>query len=115
MPNSNSNSRIRFAASFSSLIFSLLLLLLLPACSQTFTRITATSNPLIADGGPVEYSGANWVDFDHDNDLDLFVNYDRLYRNDGNGVFAKFATTLSSGQPIIANQIIGNGNSWADC
>ncbi|MGH7594781.1 MAG: FG-GAP-like repeat-containing protein [bacterium] len=82
--------------------------------SQTFTRITDASNPIIADGGPLEYSGASWVDFDNDNDLDLFVNNDKLYRNDGNGVFVKLATTLGNGQPIIANQIIGNGNSWAD-
>jgi hypothetical protein len=108
MPNPNSNNRIGLAA---------LLPLLLPALtfSQTFTRITSPSNPIIADGGPIEYSGASWVDFDHDNDLDLFVNNDKLYRNDGNGVFVKLTTTLGSGQPIIANQIIGNGNSWADC
>lgn len=81
--------------------------------AQTFTRITTQNNPIIADGGPAEYSGASWVDFDDDGDLDLFVNNDKLYRNDGNGVFVKLATTLGSGQPITA-QIIGNGNSWAD-
>jgi hypothetical protein len=107
MPNPNSKNRIGLAA---------LLPLVLPALSfsQTFTRITSPSNPIIADGGPIEYSGASWVDFDNDNDLDLFVNNDKLYRNDGNGVFVKLTTTLGSGQPIIANQIIGNGNSWAD-
>ncbi len=107
MPNPNFNCRICLAA---------LIALLLPTLtfSQTFTRITSTSNPIIADGGPIEYSGASWVDFDNDNDLDLFVNNDKLYRNDGNGVFVKLTTTLGSGQPIIANQIIGNGNSWAD-
>jgi len=112
MHNKYSHHRIHLAAPLLALMFCLLLPP--PTFSQTFTRITATSNPIIADGGPLEYSGASWVDFDNDNDLDLFVNNDKLYRNDGNSVFVKLATNLGNGQPIVANQIIGNGNSWAD-
>lgn len=83
------------------------------AAAQTFTRITDQSNPIIADGGPLQYAGASWVDFDNDGDLDLFVNNNKLYRNDGNGVFVKLTTTLGTDQPINA-QIFGHGNSWAD-
>jgi hypothetical protein len=89
-----------------------LLLIAIDLQAQTFTRITS-NNPIVTDGGPVGYSGAAWVDFDNDGDDDLFVNNDKLYRNDGNGTFVKLATNLGSGQPIT-DQIIGNANSWAD-
>ncbi len=76
---------------------------------QTFVKITS-DNPIVTSGGPALYSGASWVDFDNDGDDDLFINNDRLYRNDGNGTFVKLTTSLGSGQPVVT----GNGNSWAD-
>jgi hypothetical protein len=81
--------------------------------AQTFTKITDPNNPIVTDSGPDGYSGASWIDFDNDDDLDLFINNTKLYRNDGNGTFVSLTTTLGTGQPITS-QIIGNGNSWAD-
>jgi len=108
MHHQNFHHRMQLATPLLASMFGLLLPL--PIFAQTFTRLTSTSNPIIADGGPIEYSGASWVDFDNDNDLDLFVNNDKLYRNDGNGVFTK-----------ITSGAIGNGSAnrgwacaWAD-
>ena len=55
----------------------------------TLMRVTNPSNPIVADGGQAGYAGASWVDYDNDGDADLFVNNDRLYRNDGAGQFTK--------------------------
>jgi len=47
-----------------------------------------------------EYSGhtSNWVDYDHDGDLDVFVSglrgYNFLYRNDGQGDFTKITDNV---------------------
>ncbi len=97
---------------FSTLIV-VVILIAAPAWSQTFTRVTDASNPIASDAGPGGYSGASWVDVDNDGDLDLFVNNNKLYRNDGGGAFTSLVTTLGTDQPISAS-IIGNGNSWAD-
>ena len=80
------------------------------AYPQTFTRITDPTNPIVTDAGPGGYTGASWVDFDGDGDLDLFVGNTKLYRNDGNETFVKVTTTLGSGQGVVT----GNGSSWAD-
>jgi len=78
--------------------------------AQTFTRITDATNPIVSDTGPGGYTGASWVDFDGDGDLDLFVGNSKLYRNDGNETFVKVTSSLGSGQGVVT----GNGNSWAD-
>jgi len=81
-----------------------------PIHGQVFTRVTDPNNPIVTDTGPGQYSGCSWIDFDNDNDLDLYVNHDFLYRNDGNGVFVRITTNIGNGQFLVT----GNGNSWAD-
>ena len=72
---------------------------------QVFTKITDTANPIVSDPGPNQYSGASWVDYDGDDDLDLFINNNFLYRNSGNGVFVKMTSSLGATQSIAT----GNG------
>lgn len=84
-----------------------------PAIAQTFTRVVDQSNPIVTDPGPFQYAGASWVDYDNDGDQDLFINNDRLYRNDGAGTFVRVPTVLGSAQSM-SDQITGYGNSWAD-
>ncbi len=75
-----------------------------------FTRITAGS--VVEDN--TASAGGNWVDYDLDGDLDLFVaNLDDqnnlLYRNDGGGSFTKITddpVTLDGGHSF--------GGSWGD-
>ncbi|MCB9090143.1 MAG: VCBS repeat-containing protein [Calditrichae bacterium] len=77
----------------STLFFTVLILLYGNLFAQTFTRITSGS--MVNDGG-VSY-GLAWGDYDNDGFIDLFVanggdtdNF--LYRNDGDGTFAKITT-----------------------
>jgi len=64
------------------------------AHAQNFTRII-----LADDNGWTE--GGNWIDYDTDGDLDLFLpnnrrspNLNFLYRNDGNDTFTKIDTGI---------------------
>jgi len=75
--------------------------------AQPFTKITiGTIATDVRDA-----SGASWIDYDGDGDLDLFTsnrsigNY--LYRNNGNGSFPR----VNAGSLTTINSI---GNSWAD-
>ena len=75
----------------------------------TFTEIT--SGLLVTDGGLS--SSSNWIDFDNDGDVDLYVCNDQsdqntMYINNGNGTFSKPETPLS--------QNLGNSYSqaWSD-
>ncbi len=40
--------------------------------SDDSKNINETSNPVKIPAMPVAYSSASWVDFDHDNEIDLF-------------------------------------------
>jgi hypothetical protein len=78
----------------------------------TFTKIT--SGPVVTD--VAQSSGGSWGDYDNDGDLDLFVTagvigmgYDRLYRNDGGGIFTKI-----TGDPIVNFSHWSGGSSWGD-
>jgi enediyne biosynthesis protein E4 len=71
---------------------------------------------------PRRSRGSEWVDFDNDGDLDLYVtNYfleqDELYENDGNGNFTnviddKGIEKIVSTSPVYYNH--GTGVDWAD-
>jgi hypothetical protein len=75
----------------------------------TFTKVN--SGDIVADGGAS--SSSNWVDYDNDGDLDLFVanrgqkNY--LYRNDGFGLFTKI-----TGGDLVNEVFDAVSSSWAD-
>ncbi len=75
-----------------------------------FTDVTAQAQVDNADGFGM---GAYWADYDDDGDLDLFVtNYggpNRLYRNDGRGVFEEVAE-----QAGVAGSIWSTGAAWGD-
>ncbi|MGH1363380.1 MAG: FG-GAP-like repeat-containing protein [Calditrichia bacterium] len=96
--------------------FLLMLGVLLPEKldAQQFTRITDSANPIAAEtqAGPGGYAGGSWIDYDSDEDLDLFVNNTLLYRNDGGGVFVKI--TGSGIGSANNNNGAGHGNTWAD-
>ena len=96
--------KIRFV-----LYFNALLIIVNSPCTiaQIFTRVTATSNPIVTDPVQTSYAGASWIDFDNDGLLDLFVVRTGLYHNNGNGDFIKMA---GSGIGLST----GIGNTWAD-
>ena len=80
-------------------------------CNGQFTKIIAIPGDMVTDE---EISNtATWVDYDNDDDLDLFVTNqpgkNSLYRNNGDGTFSK----------IINNAIVNDitparGCGWAD-
>jgi len=76
-----------------------------------FTRVS--ESPIVDDAASSNH--ASWCDYDNDGDVDLFVanawynRYDRLYRNDGNGIFTNVNGT------VIPNQNRDSwGGSWGD-
>jgi len=77
-----------------------------------FTRMTANEvGPIASDGGGLACS---WGDYNNDGFQDLFVGRfganDLLYRNNGNGTFAK----ITSG-PIVRNSSEqAEGSAWGD-
>ena len=87
------------------------ILLLTMLNTNSFSQPFAKMNTAPFTGDIADSSGASWVDYDGDGDMDIFVsnrdtgNY--LYRNNGDGTFTKRNTgILTQGSTI--------GNSWAD-
>lgn len=75
----------------------------------TFTQIT--SGVIVNDGGLS--SSSNWIDFDNDGDLDIYVCNDQsdanvMYINDGNGNFEK------SSNPLSENLGNSYSHAWSD-
>lgn len=80
--------------------------------AQQFQKIT-TGSPA-TDGG--DSRSVNWIDYDNDNDLDLFVSNgpqagqnNFLYRNDGNGAFTKITNIV-----IALDGKASDGSTWGD-
>ncbi len=93
-------------------LFCLLTLFVLTAQAQYFTKVT--TGPQSNDGG--DSRSVNWVDYDNDNDLDLFISNgpsakakNFLYKNNGNGTFTK-VTDLS----VVNDPGSYDGSTWAD-
>ncbi|QQR88344.1 MAG: CRTAC1 family protein [Flavobacteriales bacterium] len=74
-----------------------------------WTMITDASNPIVAFTSNGLYKGAAWVDYDNDNDIDLFAAPNFLFRNDGGGAFIQVTSVIGTA-PL---QFPG-GSSWAD-
>jgi len=90
----------------------LFLLLTSTAFSQSFTKMTALAPS--QDGGASR--SVNWIDYDNDGLLDLFVSRGPsagatayLYHNDGNGIFTKITTG-----PVVTTPMKADGSSWGD-
>ncbi|HEY6907417.1 MAG TPA: VCBS repeat-containing protein, partial [Ignavibacteriaceae bacterium] len=77
---------------------------------QTFTKITDPNNPIATTSLDVNYSGAAWIDYDNDGDLDLFTTKKYLFRNEGNGNFILLSTQIG----MNMTPQLGNGISWGD-
>ncbi|MBK7254339.1 MAG: VCBS repeat-containing protein [Ignavibacteria bacterium] len=93
------------------LILSLLALNSLSVHSQDFIKMT---NSIVSIDSGASRS-VNWIDYDNDNDPDLFIstgyrygdnNY--LYRNE-NGTFTKIYD-----QPLVHDSLPSDGSSWGD-
>ena len=81
-----------------------------PGFTQTFVKVTDNTNPIVTTNPTSGYAGASWVDYDGDGDIDLFVNQDFLFRNDGEGKFTRIMDSGIQGVSVEYN----NGNGWAD-
>ncbi len=62
-------------------------------CNGAFTKTAKIPTGVVTDGLTGSYS--YWIDFDNDNDLDLFVGFNNLYRNNGDGSFTKINNALT--------------------
>ncbi|QQS35127.1 MAG: VCBS repeat-containing protein [Ignavibacteriales bacterium] len=91
------------------IIFVVVMLFQSESSSQIFQKITDAANPIVTTLSDANYSGACWIDYDNDGDLDLHATKASLFRNNGDGTFTKVPTTFGTG---IAG--LGNGASWAD-
>jgi hypothetical protein len=82
------------------------------ASAQVFTKIT--EGDLVNDGG--DSRAVNWIDFDNDGDLDLYVTNgpqagenNFLYQNNGDETFTKITSV------VIANDgKASDGSTWGD-
>jgi hypothetical protein len=88
------------------------LLLIANNFGQMFTKIT--SGPMVNDGG--DSRAVNWVDYDNDGDVDLFVTNgpqqgenNFFYENNGDGTFTKITDIA-----ITQDGKASDGSSWGD-
>ncbi|HSG99136.1 MAG TPA: CRTAC1 family protein, partial [candidate division Zixibacteria bacterium] len=84
-----------------------------PVLAQDFVLETSTLHPIFGETTSGHYTGCAWVDYDGDDDLDLFVinpSANDLYRNDGAGVF----TPITTGILVTDGAVAARGTSWAD-
>jgi len=68
------------------------------ATSQTFTKITDPTNPLVSDPAPsgAGFPGPSWIDADGDGLADLYLGNQGLYRNLGGGAFTRCPASRGS-------------------
>lgn len=88
---------------------------LVSASAQSFQKITDPQNPIVSFVPPTNsfgsnYSGAAWVDYDSDGDLDLSVSPWFIFQNEGNGDFTRMDSLIGENQVIQ----LGNGLTWGD-
>ena len=81
----------------------------LPLSAQTFIKITDMSNPIVSTPMETNYSGAAWIDYNNDGNLDLYVTKNFLFKGDGNGGFELINTSIGIG---LEGQ--SNGPTWGD-
>lgn len=93
-------------------LLSVTLLLMQSVQAQYFSKVTSGSH--VTDGGSSR--AVNWIDYDNDGDLDLFVTNgpqggqnNFLYRNDGNEVFTKITDS-----PVTLDNRSSDGSTWGD-
>ncbi len=79
--------------------------------AQDFAKVS----PSVIDFESAASRSVNWIDYDNDNDLDLFITTGKqggddnlLYRND-NGIFVRIYN-----QPIVNDSLPSDGSSWGD-
>ena len=77
--------------------------------SQSFTKIILAGENGFSEGG-------NWIDYDNDDDLDLFIpNNPRspalnfLYRNNGDGTFLKINSGI-----VVTDPVMTESGTWGD-
>lgn len=94
------------------LLLGVLMLLSQSLHAQYFSKVTTGIQ--VTDGG--DSRAVNWIDYDNDGDLDLFVTNGKqggqnnfLYRNDGSGTFTKI-----SDSPVTLDSRSSDGSTWGD-
>lgn len=87
-----------------------------PATNRLYQNNGNGTFTSVSTGSPVTDAArsrsANWVDYDNDGDLDLFVaneSQDHLYTNNGNGTFTAVTTGL-----IVTENIRADASNWGD-
>jgi PKD repeat protein len=92
---------------FPLITFLLFTVVSLPA--QTFRKVTDASNPIVSTPMETNYSGAAWIDYNNDGNLDLFSTKSFLFRGDGTGNFESINTAIG-----IEIGGLSNGPTWGD-
>lgn len=91
-------------------ILVLFILIISTVHSQTFEKITDSSNPVVTFMATQNYSGGAWIDYNNDGLMDLFVTDNFLFKNTGNGNFEAVSSDLGS----LQTSNLGTGTTWAD-